>query len=191
MKSSGCGSRISCNAFALEDRQQLVHRLQELRLGGLRRLRPAVELGVDHLDAQVDGDLDDPLPGAYGRLSLVLVRTGPAQHRQHRGDAHPRVAPRPSSASDAGVVDPRVLEERDEVRLGRELHPVVTQAGHDVGQLVDRAASSRTSADPVRASRPRSLQVGSLDAGCRFLDLDRCRRRARAAERDLRPVRTA
>ena len=74
------------HTLALEDRQQLVHRLQELGLGGLRRLWPSVELGVDHLDAEIDSDLDGPLPRAHGRLPLVLVGTGPAQHRQHRRD---------------------------------------------------------------------------------------------------------
>ena len=77
----------------------------------------------------------------------------------------------PLQSLDAGVVDPRVLEERDEVRLGRELHPVVTEAGHDVGQLVDRAARVEHLRVQVRASRPRSFQVGGLYSGVRFLDL--------------------
>ena len=61
--------------LSLEDRQQLVHRLQEMSLCCLRCLRPAAELRVDHFDPEVDGDLDDPLPGAYGGLALVLVWT--------------------------------------------------------------------------------------------------------------------
>src|SRR4030095_9954035 len=58
----------------LEDRQQVVHRLQEVSLRGLWRLWPAAELRVDHIHPKIDGDLDNPLPGAYGCLSLVLIR---------------------------------------------------------------------------------------------------------------------
>src|SRR5215207_8598960 len=101
--------------FAFEERQQLIHRLEELRFGRLGRFRPAAELGVDHLDAEIDGDLDDPLPGPYGCLPLIFVLTGPAQDRQ-------------------------VAEERDEVGFGRQFHPVIAQAGRNVGQLEDRMA---------------------------------------------------
>ena len=126
-------------SFTLEDRQQLVHRSQELGLGRLGGFGSSVELGVDDLHAEIDGDLDDPLPGPYGGLPLILVRAGPAQHRQHRGETHAGVGGHLLEFADAGVVDPGIAEERDEVGLGRQLHPVVTEAGHDVGQFVHRA----------------------------------------------------
>src|SRR5829696_872878 len=127
-------------AFAFEERQQLIHRLEELRFCRLGRFRLAAELGVDHLDAEIDGDLDDPLPGPYGCLPLIFVRTGPAQHRQHRSDAHVRIGVDLLQLLHPGVVDPRVSKERDEVGFGRQFHPVITQARRNVGQLEDRMA---------------------------------------------------
>ena len=38
----------------------------------------ARQLGVDHLDAHVDRDLDDLLPVGHGVQALLLGRTGPA-----------------------------------------------------------------------------------------------------------------
>ena len=76
---------------------------------------------------EVDGDLDGPLPGPDRGLPLVLPRPGPAQHRQQRGDPHPGVRRHLLQLAHPGVVDPRVLEERDEVGLGRQLHPGVAR----------------------------------------------------------------
>jgi hypothetical protein len=44
-----------------------------MSLGYVWSLRPTAELGVDHLDAKIDGNLNDSLPGAYRGLSQVLI----------------------------------------------------------------------------------------------------------------------
>src|SRR5207244_445341 len=72
---------IESDAFALEDRQQLLHRSPELRLAARRGLRTAVELGVHRRAAYIHGKLDRPFPVPYGGLPLVLVRSRPTGQR--------------------------------------------------------------------------------------------------------------
>jgi hypothetical protein len=60
--------------LTLEHREQPLHRPPELRFAGGGGLRPAAELRVHHLAAEVDGDLDGALPVADRRMALVLVR---------------------------------------------------------------------------------------------------------------------
>ena len=115
------------DAFAFEDRHQLFHRPEERPLGFLGTLGAAGELGVDDVHAEVDGDLHDAFPVAYRGFAGVLVGTGPAQHRQHRRDAHAGVRARLAELRDEVVVGARVVEERDEVPVRRQLQVLVAQ----------------------------------------------------------------
>ena len=127
------------DALALEDRQQLLHRAEERPLGLFGALGPAGELGVDHVDAEVDGDLNDALPVAHRGLAGILVGAGPAQHRQHRRDADTRVGARLAELGDQFVVGAGVVEERDEVPMRGQLQVLVTQFRYharEVEQLV-------------------------------------------------------
>src|SRR5919202_73341 len=152
------------DALPLEDRQQLLHRPPEHRLGELRCLRPAVELRVHRVHAEFDADLDGPLPVADGGLPLHLDRARPAHDRQQRGDAHAGVGQPGLERPDGGGVHPRVLEERDEVLAGRELDPLVAHAGHHVGQLEQRdgAQHLRVQGDPHDCVPPRDSSRTSV-----------------------------
>ena len=92
--------------LGLEQRQQLVQRLEEQRLSRLRRLGPAIELGVDDLHPRSAVIWMIRFQGGYGGLPLLLVRTGPALHGQHRGDAHPCIGGDLLQPPDPGVIDP-------------------------------------------------------------------------------------
>ena len=118
------------DSFAFEDRHQLFHGPEERALGFLGALGAAGELGVDDVHTEVDGDLDDPLPVAYRRLTCVLVGSRPAQHRQHRRDADACVCTRLAELRDQVVVGARVVEERDEVPVRRQLQVLVSQFRH-------------------------------------------------------------
>src|SRR3712207_8911061 len=59
-------------SLPLEDRQQLLHRAPEHRLGQLGRLGAAVELAVHRVDPELDADLDGPSPVAQDRKSTRL-----------------------------------------------------------------------------------------------------------------------
>ena len=117
------------DAFTFEDRHQLLHRPEERPLGFLGRSRAAGELGVDHVDAEVDGDLDDAFPVAHRGLSRILVGARPPQHRQHRGDADTRVGAGLAELGDQFVVGAGVVEERDEVAVRRQLQVLVAEFG--------------------------------------------------------------
>jgi hypothetical protein len=69
------------DAFVFEDRNEFLHRPEERPFGFLGAFGSAGELGVDHVDPEVDGDLDDPLPVAYRGFSGILVGAGPSQYR--------------------------------------------------------------------------------------------------------------
>ena len=84
--------------LALEDRQQLLHRPPELRLGRRGLFGTAVELRVHHVHPELDRDLDRALPVADGRLPLVLVGAGPAEQRQQARDLDPGVVSAPLNA---------------------------------------------------------------------------------------------
>ena len=115
------------DAFAFEDRHQLLHGPEERPLGFLGALGAAGELGVDDVHAEVDGDLHDALPVAHRGFAGVLVGTGPAQHGQHRRDPHPGVRARLAELRDEVVVGARVVEERDEVAVRRQLQVLEAQ----------------------------------------------------------------
>ncbi len=115
------------DALALEDRHQFLHRAEERPLGFLGPLGPAGELGVDDVHAEVDGDLNDPLPVAHRGLAGILVGAGPAQHRQHRGDPDAGVGACLAELGDQVVVGAGVVEERDEVAVRGELQVLVAQ----------------------------------------------------------------
>ena len=99
------------------------------------RLGPPGELGVDHVDAEVDGDLDDALPVAHRGLAGVLVGAGPAQHRQHRGDADTGVRAGLAELGHQVVVGARMVEERDEVPVRGQLQVLVAQIGHQAREF--------------------------------------------------------
>ena len=125
--------------LALEDRQQLLHRAEERPLRLFGPLGTAGELGVDHVDAEVDGDLNDALPVAHRGFAGILVGTGPAQHRQHRRDADTRVGARLAELGDQFVIGAGMVEERDEVPMRGKLQIFVTQFRYharEVEQLV-------------------------------------------------------
>ena len=126
------------DALLLEEGQQLVHRPPEHPLAGRRLTRVAVELGVHRVDAEVGRDLDGARPVAHRRLPVVLVRSRPAEERQHRRDPDAGRGQRLAEGGDARVVDPRMVEERDEVVARRELDPLVAEIGHERRQLEQR-----------------------------------------------------
>ncbi len=115
------------DAFAFEDRHQLFHGPEERPLGFLGALGAAGELGVDDVHAEVDGDLHDALPVAHRRFARILVGPGPAQHRQHRRDPHTRVRACLAELRDEVVVGARMVEERDEVPVRRQLQVLIAQ----------------------------------------------------------------
>ena len=123
------------DAFTLEDRHQLLHGPEERALGFLGALGAAGELGVDHVDAEVDGDLDDAFPVAHRGLSGVLVGTRPAQHRQHRRDADTRIGARLAELGHQFVVGAGMVEERDEVAMRGQLQVLVAQFGYQPGEF--------------------------------------------------------
>ena len=106
---------VQPDAFPLEDRQQLLHRPPELRLAAGRSLWPPVELRVHHRAADVDRQLDRPLPVANGRLALVLVWARPAIERQDRRQLDPGLPQGGPELVDPSPVGPRMAEEGDEV----------------------------------------------------------------------------
>ena len=118
------------DALTLEDRHQLFHGSEERPLGFLRAFRPAGELGVDDVDPEVDGDLDDALPVSHRSFAGVLIRARPSQHRQHRGDADAGVGAGLAELGHQIVVGTRVVVERDEVPVRRELQVLVAQFGY-------------------------------------------------------------
>ena len=123
------------DALPLEDRHQLLHGPEERPLGLLGTFRPAGELGVDDVDAKVDGDLDDALPVPHRRFTGILVWPGPPQHRQHRCDADARVGARLAELGHQVVVGARVVVERDEVPVRGELQVLVTQFGYHTREV--------------------------------------------------------
>ena len=142
------------DALALEVGRELVERAQEHRLGVLRGLGPTVELGVHRVDAEVDGDLDGPAPGTDGGLAGVLVGPRPAQHRQHRGDPDAGVGGAASQRRHGRGVDARVGEERDEVLLRGELHPLRSRRARRRRAGRSPRGCGGTSGRRGRASRP-------------------------------------
>ena len=124
------------DAFAFEDRHQFLHGPEERPFGFLGLLGPAGELGVDHVDAEVDGDLDDTLPVAHRGFAGVLVRArttaAPAAPTRCR---HRASAQAFAELCHQVVVGTRVVEERDEVPVRRELQVLVTQFGHQRREL--------------------------------------------------------
>ena len=122
------------DAFAFDDRQQFLHGAVERALGFLGLLRAAAEFGVHGADAQVHGDLDGTLPVADGRLAGILIRAGPAQHRQHRGDFDPGVLAGLQLAHQL-VVGLRVVVERDEIGVRGHLHVLVAEVRHHPREL--------------------------------------------------------
>src|SRR4029077_1249903 len=95
----------------------------------------AGELGVDHVHAEVDGDLNDALPVAHRGFAVILVRAGPAQHRQHRGNTDTRVCARLTELGDQVVVGAGVVEERDEIPMRGQLQILVAQFRYHAREL--------------------------------------------------------
>jgi hypothetical protein len=114
------------DAFALEDRHQFLHGPEERPFGFLGTFGATGELGVDDVDAEIDGDLDDPLPVAHRGLAGVLVGSRPTQHRQHRRNPDTRVGAGLAELGDQLVVGAGVVEERDEVAVRSQLQVLVT-----------------------------------------------------------------
>ena len=151
-KSSGCGSiRTSMPSRSKIGTSSSIDRKNARSDSSAFSGRPG-ELGVDHVDAEVDGDLDDALPVAHRGFAGVLVGSRPTQHRQHRGDADARVRARLAELGHQVVVGARVVEERDEVAVRRQLQVLIAQIGHQRAGI--RAARSRggTVWDPARSS---------------------------------------
>ena len=166
------------DAFALEHRQQLLHRAPELRLAGRRRLRPPVELGVHHLHPEVHGYLDRPLPVAHRGLALVLVRARPPVQRQHRADLHAGRGQRLPEPGDLRLVRPRVQEERQEILPRRQLDAGVAEVRDDAGQLGQRHAAEHVGVErdlhgrdltglTAPSRRSRGARAGTPPCGCR------------------------
>ena len=168
------------DTLALDDRQQHLHRAEERPLGLFGALGAAGELGVDHVDAEVDGDLNDALPVAHRGFAGILVRAGPAQHRQHRGDTDTRVGARLTELGDQLVVGAGVVEERDEIPMRGQLQILVTQFRHQTRELeqfvvvVERrgiqrdlhqtptfSASSTSTRSPVSSERTPASQTAA------------------------------
>ena len=149
------------DAFAFDDGQQLLHGAVEGALGFFGLLRAAAEFGVHGADAQVHGDLDGALPVADGGLAGVLVRPGPAEHGQDRGDFDPGVLAGLLQLAHQFVVGLRVVVERDEVGVRGHLHVLVAEVRHHPREIRAGCASGGTAWDQVRFSRG-TLHCGSV-----------------------------
>ena len=97
----------------------------------LRELEPAAA-GIKAIHVPESGIVD--------YLQVCERLASRIRERDGRIVTNARVTGKLLEPPDPSVVDPWVLVERNEISLGRELHPVVAEAGDDVGQLVDRVA---------------------------------------------------
>ena len=115
-KSYGWASRCSPMPWRSKSGAQLLHRPVERVLGAPGVVRVAGELGVHHRAAQLGGDLQQPAPVAHLGLPLLLVGRGPVEHRDERGDLHPRVGARLADLGDRVPVGLRVAVPEEPVR---------------------------------------------------------------------------
>ena len=132
-----------------------VHRLPELGLGALGLLGASRELGVHLVAAELEGDVDGPVPVAHRGLALVLVRGGPAVQRQAGGELEAVVLQEPLGPLDllvvgggVGVVGPEVVA---------------------LGELDVREAGLRGAAEVVLEGVPADLEGIHCDLHCRCL----------------------
>ena len=123
------------DTFAFEDRQEFFHGAEERAFGFLGAFGAPGELGVDHVDAEVHGDLNDTLPVAHRGFAGIFVGTGPAQHRQYRGDAHPRIGAGLAELGHQLVIGSRVIEERNEIAMRGQLQELVAQIRYHTGEF--------------------------------------------------------
>ena len=82
------GLALYADALTLDDREKLLHRLEEHAVADLLLVRVAGELGVDDRYAHVNRDFDHTLPVCNCVLALLLGRTGPAVNNDERGNLY-------------------------------------------------------------------------------------------------------
>ncbi len=126
-------------------------------LGFLGALGSSGEFGIDDVDTEVDGDLDDAFPVAHRGFSGGLVGTRPAQHRQHRRDPDTGVRARLAKSGDQVVVGAGMVEERDEIPVRSQLQILVAEFGYharEFEQLVVMMERRRVKCDLHRHRVP-------------------------------------
>ena len=137
---------LYADALALDDREQLLHGLEEHAVADLLLVRVAGELGVDDRYAHVNRDLDHALPVGNCVLALLLGRAGPAVNNDERGNLYTGFLESLLVLLLALLGEQRVLVERVDARMRGLLDVLVAPVcdlvyviidGHLLGQNVN------------------------------------------------------
>ena len=134
------------NALALDDREQLLHRLEEHAVADLLLVRVTGKLGVDDRYAHVNRDLDHALPVGNCVLALLLGRAGPAVNNDEGRDLYAGLLESLLVLLLALLGEQRMLVERVDARMRGLLDVLVAPVcdlvyviidGHLLGQNVN------------------------------------------------------
>ena len=131
------GLALNTDALALDDREKLLHRLEEHTVADLLLVRVAGELGVDDRYAHVNRDLDHALPVCNCVLALLLGRAGPAVNDDERRNLDAGLLERLLVLLLALLGEQRVLVERVDARMRGLLNVLVTPVRYLMNIIID------------------------------------------------------
>ena len=128
---------LYADALTLDDREKLLHRLEEHAVADLLLVRVAGELGVDDRYAHVNRDLDHALPVCNCVLALFLGRAGPTVNNDERGDLNTGLLESLLVLLLALLGEQRVLVERVDARMRGLLDIFISPVCHLMDHTID------------------------------------------------------
>ena len=131
------GLALYADALTLDDREKLLHRLEEHAVADLLLVRVAGELGIDDRYTHVNRDFDHTLPVCNCVLALLLGRTGPAVNNDERGNFYTGLLESLLVLLLALLGEQRVLVERVDARMRGLLNVLVAPVCYLVNIIVD------------------------------------------------------